>query len=121
MSSARTYDAALPLPFVFVAKMKSVKDCLNMAETSIPNCRLKRGKIRVKNQSLHEDSAHACAESHDPEFHASKGSYGGTPDHFTARRDASPHQRGRAAIRSSPKLACLSVIVEKTLSFRIVF
>ena len=27
MSSARTYDAALPLPSVFVAKMKSVNDC----------------------------------------------------------------------------------------------
>ena len=48
--------------------MKSVKDCLNMAETSIANPRSKRGKIRVKNQSLHEDSAHACAESHDPEL-----------------------------------------------------
>ena len=68
MSSARTYDAALPLPSVFVAKMKSVKDCLNMAKRSIANPRLKRGKIRVKNQSLHEDSAHACAESHDPEL-----------------------------------------------------
>ena len=94
MSSARTYDAALPLPSVFVAKMKSVNDCLNMTETSIANPRSKRGKIRVKNQSLHEDLAHACAESHDPEFHASKRSYGGTPDHFTARRDTSPHRRG---------------------------
>ena len=67
MSSARTYDAALPLPSVFVAKMKSVKDCLNMTETIIPNCRLTRGKIRVKNQSLHEDLAHACAKSPDLE------------------------------------------------------
>lgn len=72
MSSARTYDAALPLPSVFVAKMKSVKDCLNMAETSIANPHSKRGKIRVKNQSLHEDSAHACAESHDPELMSPK-------------------------------------------------
>ncbi len=32
MSSARTYDAALPLPSVFVAKMKSVNDCLNIAK-----------------------------------------------------------------------------------------
>ena len=38
----------MPLPSVFVAKMKSVKDCLNMTETIIPNPRLKRGKIRVK-------------------------------------------------------------------------
>ncbi len=30
MSSARTYDAALPLPSVFVAKMKSLNDCFNM-------------------------------------------------------------------------------------------
>ena len=30
MSSARTYDTALPLPSVLVAKMKSVNDCLNM-------------------------------------------------------------------------------------------
>ena len=37
MSSARTYDTALPLPSVFVAKIKSVNDCLNMAKTSIPN------------------------------------------------------------------------------------
>ena len=88
MSSARTYDAALPLPSVFVAKMKSVKDCLNMAERSIANPRSKRGKIRVKNLSLHEDSAHACAESHDPEFHASKGSYGGTPDRVFDDKDS---------------------------------
>ena len=92
MSSARTYDAALPLPSVFVAKMKSAKDCLNMAKRSIANPRLKRGKIRVKNQSLHEDSAHACAESHDPEFHASKGSYGGyaPPFYGSAGRLAPP-------------------------------
>ena len=31
MSSARTYDAALPLPSVFVEKMKSLNDCFNMA------------------------------------------------------------------------------------------
>ena len=68
MPSARPYDAALPLPSVFVAKIKSVNDCLNMAERSIANPHSKRGKIRIKNQSLHEDSAHACAKSHDPEL-----------------------------------------------------
>ena len=52
MSSARTYDAALPLPSVFVAKMKSVKDCLNMAKRSIANPRSKRGKIRVKRKCV---------------------------------------------------------------------
>ena len=31
MSSTRTYDAALPLPSVFVEKMKSLNDCFNMA------------------------------------------------------------------------------------------
>ena len=72
MSSARTYDAALPLPSVFVAKMKSVNDCLNMTETIISNPRLTRGKIRAENQSLHEDL----------EFYASKGSYEGTPHRF---------------------------------------
>ncbi len=87
MSSARTYDAALPLPSVFVAKMKSVNDCLNMAERSIANPRSKRGKIRVKNQSLHEDLAYACAKSPDLEFHASKGSYGGTPDRVFDDKD----------------------------------
>jgi hypothetical protein len=35
MSSARTYDAALPLPSVFVAKMNSLKDCLKLAIVSI--------------------------------------------------------------------------------------
>ena len=30
MSSARPYDAALPLPSVFVEKMKSLNDCFNM-------------------------------------------------------------------------------------------
>ena len=38
MSSARTYDTALPLPSALVAKMKkSVNDCLNMTESSISN------------------------------------------------------------------------------------
>jgi len=43
-----------------------------MTETSIPNPSLKRVKIRAENQSLHEDL----------EFHASKGSYEGTPHRF---------------------------------------
>ena len=32
----------------------------------------------TQTECLHEDSAHACTESHDPESHASKGSYEGT-------------------------------------------
>ena len=46
MSSARTGDAALPLPLVLVTKMKSVNDCLCIVKSSISNrwCAWKRAR-----------------------------------------------------------------------------